>query len=154
MVCYNWKISQLTTNTTWCQNGYYEPYTTCNVLFQEYWGVAQVETSLRSVSLSFWIIDRIRGATSPKDVLGTTRITPEAKQKYTKVIDVFDSYFKVRKNLIFEWACFNKRNQLQGCTSWNSRAVHNRSIQTGRKFWVWIHERRIDLGLPRRWNLW
>jgi len=46
-----------------------------------------------------------------KDVLDTTRITPEDKKKYTKVIDTFDSYFKVWKNLIFEWACFNKRNQ-------------------------------------------
>jgi len=47
-----------------------------------------------------------------EDVLDTTRITPKDKQKYTKVIDAFDSYFKVRKNLIFEWARFNKRNQL------------------------------------------
>ena len=47
-----------------------------------------------------------------EDVLDTTRITSEDKKKYSKVIEGFDSYFKVRKNLIFERARFNKRNQL------------------------------------------
>ena len=47
-----------------------------------------------------------------EDVLNTTRITPEDKKKYSKVLDAFDEHFKVRKNIIFEWARFNKRCQL------------------------------------------
>jgi len=47
-----------------------------------------------------------------EDVLDTTRIMSEDKKKYSKVIEGFESYFKVRKNLIFERARFNKRNQL------------------------------------------
>jgi len=46
-----------------------------------------------------------------EDVLNTTKITLENK-KYSKVLDVFDEYFKVLKNIIFEQACFNKRCQL------------------------------------------
>ena len=46
-----------------------------------------------------------------EEILDTTRITSEDK-KYSKVLDAFDDYFKVRKNIIFERACFNKRCQL------------------------------------------
>ena len=47
-----------------------------------------------------------------EEILDTTRITSEDKKKYSKVLDTFDDYFKVRKNIIFERACFNKRCQL------------------------------------------
>jgi len=40
-----------------------------------------------------------------------TRIS-ENKKKYNQVIEQFDDYFKVRKNLIYERVHFNKRNQL------------------------------------------
>ena len=46
-----------------------------------------------------------------EDILDTTRITSENK-KYSKVLDAFDDYFKVQKNIVFEWARFNKRCQL------------------------------------------
>ena len=47
-----------------------------------------------------------------KEILDTTRITSENKKKYSKVLDTFDDYFKVRKNIIFKWTHFNKRYQL------------------------------------------
>ena len=47
-----------------------------------------------------------------EDVLDTTRISAENKKKYSKVIEVFDDYFEVRKNIIFEGMYFNKRCQL------------------------------------------
>ena len=47
-----------------------------------------------------------------EEILDTTRISAENKLKYRKVMEEFDNYFQVRKNVIFERACFNKRNQL------------------------------------------
>ena len=39
-----------------------------------------------------------------EDVLDTTRISGEDKKKYNKVVEAFDNYFEVRKNVIFECA--------------------------------------------------
>jgi len=47
-----------------------------------------------------------------EEVLETTRISTADKKKYDKVMEEFDNYFQVRKNVIFERARFNKRNQL------------------------------------------
>ena len=49
-----------------------------------------------------------------EDVFDTTRISTEDKKKYTKVIETFDAHFKVRKNIIFEHARFNKHSQIPG----------------------------------------
>ena len=45
-------------------------------------------------------------------MLDTTRISEDDKKKYEKVIDDFDKYFKVKKNVIYERARFNQRCQL------------------------------------------
>ena len=45
-------------------------------------------------------------------VLTTTRITDEDRADYSKVLEKFDGYFKVRKNLVFERATFNQARQL------------------------------------------
>ena len=47
-----------------------------------------------------------------EEILDTTQISEEDRKSYTKVIGEFDNYFKVRKNIIFERARFNRRNQL------------------------------------------
>ncbi|XP_065891581.1 uncharacterized protein [Dysidea avara] len=47
-------------------------------------------------------------------VLDTTRISTDDRKKYQKVIEEFDSYFKVKKNVIYERARFNQRSQLPG----------------------------------------
>ena len=47
-------------------------------------------------------------------MLSSTNPTDEDRKDYTKVLDKFDTFFQVRKNTIFEWARFNKRNQLEG----------------------------------------
>ena len=46
-----------------------------------------------------------------EDVLTSTNITTEERKDYETVLD---EYFKVRKNVIFERARFNCRNQLKG----------------------------------------
>ena len=51
------------------------------------------------------------------DVLASTNISTEDSKKYSKVLKKFDDPFDVRKNIIFERARFNKRNQLDGETA-------------------------------------
>ena len=48
------------------------------------------------------------------DILATTRISDENRKKYSKVLEKFDEYFKVMRNVIFERARFNRRNQQPG----------------------------------------
>ena len=47
-----------------------------------------------------------------EEVLDTTRISEDDRTKYKKVVEEFDKYFKVKKNVIYEHARFNQRNQL------------------------------------------
>ena len=49
-----------------------------------------------------------------EDVLLALKIVDKAKVKYDEVIHAFDAYFGVRKNVIFERAKFNSRNQRDG----------------------------------------
>ena len=49
-----------------------------------------------------------------EDVLTTTRISDDNRKKYERVVEKFDEFFRVRHNVIFERARFNKRNQLTG----------------------------------------
>ena len=48
-----------------------------------------------------------------EDTLLSTSITEEERKKYDEVLSKFDTFFKVRKNVIFERARFNRRNQLE-----------------------------------------
>ena len=50
------------------------------------------------------------------NVLTSTRITSEERKKYDTVLAKLDGFFKVRRNVIFERAKFNRRNQLPGET--------------------------------------
>ena len=47
-------------------------------------------------------------------VLSSTNITKEDRDKYAIIIAKFDAFFQVRKNVIFERAKFNRRNQKEG----------------------------------------
>ncbi|XP_065891680.1 uncharacterized protein [Dysidea avara] len=49
-----------------------------------------------------------------EDILNSTDISNSDRKKYDRVIAKFDSFFKVRKNVIFELARFNRRSQLDG----------------------------------------
>ena len=51
------------------------------------------------------------------DIFASTSITDEERKNYKKVVEKFDGYFDVRKNVIFERARFNKRNQLESETA-------------------------------------
>ena len=45
------------------------------------------------------------------DVLTSMNISMESRKKYNDVLAKFDAHFKVRKNIIFERARFNRRTQ-------------------------------------------
>ena len=47
-------------------------------------------------------------------VLISTNITEDERKVYDTVIAKLDAFFKVRRNIIFERARFNRRNQLEG----------------------------------------
>ena len=47
-----------------------------------------------------------------EDVLSSTGISEDSRKNYSDVMGKFDEYFHVRKNIIFERARFNRRNQL------------------------------------------
>ena len=47
-----------------------------------------------------------------EDILNTTNISEEDRKKYGKIIEQFDTYFKVKKNVIYEHARFIKCSQL------------------------------------------
>ena len=63
-----------------------------------------------------------------EETLTSTTITEVDRKVYAKVIEKFDKFFKVRKNIIFELARFNLRCQGEGesieqfITSWYSLA--------------------------------
>ena len=46
-------------------------------------------------------------------VLDSTNITSDEKKRYDKVIEKLNAFFQTRKNVIFERARFNRRNQLE-----------------------------------------
>ena len=48
------------------------------------------------------------------DAKDVTRISDDNRKKYARVVKKFDEFFRVRHNVTFERACFNKRNQLPG----------------------------------------
>ena len=49
-----------------------------------------------------------------EDTLISTNISEEHRKDYSRVIAAFDTFFKVRKNIIFERARFNGRSQREG----------------------------------------
>ena len=51
------------------------------------------------------------------DILSTTEITDEQRKKYESVMEKYDGFFKVRRNVIFERAQFNRRYQWAGETA-------------------------------------
>lgn len=50
-------------------------------------------------------------------VLASTNISAEDRKKYEEVMGKFDSYFRVRRNVTFERARFNRRSQKEGETA-------------------------------------
>ena len=51
------------------------------------------------------------------DVLTSTGVTDEERKSYKDVLGKFDNFFKVRRNVIFERALFNRRYQTEGETA-------------------------------------
>ena len=68
-----------------------------------------VESETRQVSTLLYTMGE-----NANNVLTSTQITNEEQNKYDTVLTKFDEFFKVRRNVIFERAIFNRRNQLPG----------------------------------------
>ena len=71
-------------------------------------GLAKEEESRQVSSLLYCLGEE------GEDVLLALKIVDKAKMKYDEVVNAFDAYFGVRKNVIFERAKFNSRNQRDG----------------------------------------
>ena len=52
-----------------------------------------------------------------ESVLASTGVTPDDRKDYAKVLEKVDEFFQVRKNVIYERARFNQRNQQSGETA-------------------------------------
>ena len=52
-----------------------------------------------------------------EDVLSSTNISEDERKAYSAVLKKFDNFFQIRKNIIFERAWFNRRDQLHGKTA-------------------------------------
>ena len=52
-----------------------------------------------------------------ESVLSSMNVTQDERSEYDTVLTKFDDFFKVRRNVIFERARFNRRNQREGETS-------------------------------------
>ena len=66
------------------------------------------ETASKQVSTSTFPYYLRKEAES---VLASIGITPDDRKDYSKVLEKVDGFFKVRKNIIYERARFNRRNQ-------------------------------------------
>ena len=61
-----------------------------------------------------------------EDVLSPTNISVDERKAYSAVLKKFDDFFLIRKNIIFERARFNRRDQLDGETAdENISALYN-----------------------------
>ena len=76
--------------------------------FEQYSGASGLsgETEARQVSTLLYCMGPEAG-----DVLATTTISDVDRAKYETVLKMFDAFFQVHLNVIFERACFNRRNQ-------------------------------------------
>ena len=70
------------------------------------------DTAAKQVSTLLYCIGE--GA---KGVMTSTNITDEERKLYDTVMSKFDAFFKVRRNVIYERARFNRRNQHEGETA-------------------------------------
>ena len=79
--------------------------------FEQYRSASKLdeEPATRQFSTLLYCLGEEAGA-----VLESTNATVDDKKNYGKVIEKLDSYFEVRKNVIYERAIFNRRNQLPG----------------------------------------
>ena len=88
-----------------------EEWVKWKVRFQQYRLASGLESKSAECQVSTLLYCMGEGA---EDVLDSTGISQDQKKVYQTVVEKFDEYFKVRKNLIFERAHFNQRKQEKG----------------------------------------
>ena len=71
-------------------------------------GLAEVDTSKQISTLLYCLGEEAEA------VLSSTNVTADDRRKYDRILAKFDEYFQVRKNVIYECARFNRRNQKSG----------------------------------------
>ena len=69
----------------------------------------QDETAAKQINMLLYCLGE-----EAETVLASTNITEDDRKVYDTVLAKFDSFFKVRNNVIYECARFNRRNQLEG----------------------------------------
>ena len=72
-------------------------------------GLSEEKSEARQISTLLYCLGE-----EAESVLASTHITTEERQKYETVVAKLNSYFEVCKNVIFERARFNHKNQLPG----------------------------------------
>ena len=82
--------------------------------FQQFRDASGLSTETASKQVSTFLYSLGEEAES---VLASTGITPDDRKDYSKVLEKVDGFFKVRKNIIYERARFNRRNQQSGETA-------------------------------------
>ena len=68
-------------------------------------GLAEVDASKQISTLLYCLSEEAEA------VLSSTNMTADDRRKYDRILAKFDEYFQVRKNVIYERARFNRRNQ-------------------------------------------
>ena len=109
------------------KNGSDPPGTSRTFQLQNPRRLAKMETVLRAIPSRVRTRDRRRRETSQHASLlhrrggrrrvNSASITADGRAVYNFVIAKFDGFFRVRRNIIFERARFNRRNQLEGESS-------------------------------------
>lgn len=73
--------------------------------YREASGLADMQES-RQVSTLLYCLGE-----EAESVLASTGATADDRKEYSKIVDKLDTFFKARRNVIFERARFNRRNQ-------------------------------------------
>ena len=78
--------------------------------FREASGLAEAAASKQASTLLYCIGEEV------ESVLASTNATEDDRKDYARIIGKLDDFFQVRKNVIYEGARFNRRNQHRGET--------------------------------------
>ena len=106
---------------------------------QEASGLAEAAASKQASTLLYCIGEEV------ESVLASTNATEEDRRDYVRIFGKLDDFFQVRKNVIYERARFNRRNQHSHETS----EQYIMTLQPSRKLRIWTTQGGDDPRSPR-----